>query len=77
MADDLARVLFHLGTIARIGSDWERGFARSILRQSRNPGWRPSARQLETMRGLVDQMFSRREPGADDFDVIEEGGREG
>lgn len=39
-------------------SEWERDFARSILAQSKRRKWKPSPKQIQIMRGLVDDMFA-------------------
>lgn len=54
----LEALLFHLRPIAAGSSDdWATGFSKSILKQARNPRWRPSQKQRETMERLVAEAF--------------------
>ena len=57
--------LHWLPTIARRStSDWARGFAQSVLAQSRRRNWKPSPKQLTLMRRLASELF------AEDDDLI-------
>lgn len=61
-------LLYHMQSISRGGgTDWEVGFARSILRQSKNASWRPSLKQENIMRRLVAERFEEDE----DIDLFE------
>lgn len=65
-------LLFHFKTLARKApSEWDRKFARSILRCAKRPEWSPSPRQLYVMRQMVAAMFD-----SETIDLIEtdEGG---
>ena len=42
---------------AAAASKWTRGFAKSVLRQSRRRGWEPTPKQLAMMRRLVAELF--------------------
>lgn len=64
-------LLFHMPTVARVAtSDWAKGFAQSIARQSRRRGWHPSPKQEALMRRLVAELFHAQE-GDDDAQLIE------
>ena len=55
---EVERLLFHMPTVAaRAQNEWARGFAQSIVRQSRRRGWHPSLKQLSVMRELVADLF--------------------
>ncbi len=61
-------LLHHFPTIVdRSDDEWTRNFARSILRQARNPRWRPSEKQLEIMQRLVADLLRM----TDGFEVLE------
>ncbi|WP_421906758.1 hypothetical protein [Mameliella sp.] len=71
-ADELERLLHYMPTIAREATnEWAKGFAGSVLRQSRRRGWEPSPKQLSMMRRLVSDLFAH---GYDEgeIDVIED-----
>lgn len=71
--EEIERLLHHMPTVAQLAEEtWARGFARSVLKQSRRQGWTPSPRQLPLMRGLVSALFTRPEGGADNIQVIED-----
>ena len=38
-------------------TDWERGFVKSVRRQSFRPGWQPSAKQAPILNGFIDRLF--------------------
>ena len=68
---ELERLLHHLPAIA--GGDeneWVTGFARSILRHAKRPGWRPSTKQMSMMRRLVSDLFARGDEG--ELELFEE-----
>ena len=57
--DELERLLHHMPTVARGATNtWASGFAWSIVRQGKRPGWRPSPKQLSIMRRLVSDLFA-------------------
>lgn len=68
--DEVERLVYHMKSIAGTGDAWSTGFARSILRNSKRPGWVPSEKQLSCMRNLVADLFANR---SDDPEVIERG----
>lgn len=70
----LEELLYHMKSIARVASsDWERNFARSILRHARRPSWEPTTRQEQVMRRLVSEKMSHNSNDtADNIEVIEE-----
>lgn len=48
----------YMAAVARDAADpWARDFAMSIMRQSRNPQWQPSLKQLGIMRRLAEDLF--------------------
>lgn len=56
---ELERLLHHMPAIAKgTTNEWATGFARSILRQAKRPGWRPSTKQLSMMRRLISDLFA-------------------
>ncbi|MBL3553189.1 hypothetical protein [Rhodovulum sulfidophilum] len=69
---DLARLLWHMPTVvSHARSEWAEGFAKSIIRQSRRRNWRPSEKQLGTMRRLVSELFIHPREESE-FQVIED-----
>lgn len=69
---EIERLLHHLPTVARLAEEtWAKGFALSVLKQSRRRGWTPSAQQLPVMRGLVDDLFTRTSDDEGEFNPIE------
>lgn len=72
-SDDIERLLHHMPTVAaHAENEWAAGFARSICRQSRRRGWKPSPKQLPLMRRLVSDLFAHAGNEEGDFDVIED-----
>lgn len=66
---ELERALHHMPAVAeRATNTWAAGFARSILRQSRRKGWKPTPKQSEIIRRLVAELFA---DAGDDAPVIE------
>ena len=50
--------LHWLPTVAKAATDeWAQGFAKSILGQSRRRNWKPTPKQLATMRRMVAELF--------------------
>ncbi len=43
--------------MASDGDEWARGFAKSIARAGKRPGWRPSPKQEFIMRRMVQDLF--------------------
>jgi len=69
---EIERLLHHLPTVARLAEEtWAKGFALSVLKQSRRRGWTPSAKQLPLMRGLVNDLFTCASDDEGDFNPIE------
>jgi len=63
--------LHHLKAVANGPNDeWSTNFARSVLRQAKNPMWQPTAKQLRVMERLVDEALGF-DPH-DDTQLIEE-----
>ena len=70
---EIERLLHHLPTVAQLAEEtWAKGFALSVLKQSRRQGWPPTPKQLPVMRGLVSALFTRTEDGAENIQVIED-----
>jgi hypothetical protein len=68
---EIERLLFHMGAVAsQTTNEWSSKFAQSILRQRNRKNWKPSDKQIATMRRLVIDLFSFRE-NVTDFDLIE------
>lgn len=67
----IERLLHYMPHVVSSGDEWERGFAKSVLRQSRRRGWTPSEKQIPIMQEMVNDLFRpiREEGGS--FDVIE------
>ncbi|KZX99568.1 MULTISPECIES: hypothetical protein [unclassified Sulfitobacter] len=69
---EVERLLHHLPTVAQWSEEtWAKGFALSVLKQSRRRGWTPSAKQLPVMRQLVNDLFSRASDEEGEFNPIE------
>ena len=67
---EIERLLFHMPTVARLAkTDWAKGFAKSVMGQSRRKRWRPSEKQIAIMRELVSDLF--RQEQEDDCSLIE------
>ena len=61
-------LIHHMPGVVRYAEDdWTRGFAQSVLRQSRNRNWSPSPKQLGVMQRLVGDLFNE-----DNFAVFED-----
>ncbi|MBT8389648.1 MAG: hypothetical protein HKO95_04760 [Rhodobacteraceae bacterium] len=61
MTRNFEELLFHMKAIARSSDEWAAGFARSILKQSKRPSWRPSTKQEAVMQRLVAERFTETE----------------
>lgn len=48
--------------------DWAKGFAKSIARHGKRPGWKPSDKQAWIMRRMVAELGTAPEP---EFEVVE------
>lgn len=56
---EIERLTYHMKTVARDAENiFASGFARSILRQSKKPGWTPSPKQMSVMQALVADLFA-------------------
>lgn len=69
---DVDRLLFTWGSVIRDSKGWARGFALSIQRDRKKPGWHPSAKQLSVMRRMVAELPAYEGDG--DFQIIEREG---
>ena len=68
-ARTVEELAFHMPAVAQHAENtWAKGFAKSIVAQSRRKNWTPSPKQIGVMRRLVADLFT--EP--DDFELIEE-----
>ncbi|MFV0411251.1 MAG: hypothetical protein ACK5LJ_16585 [Paracoccus sp. (in: a-proteobacteria)] len=65
---EVDRLLFSWGRVIGQAQGWARGFALSIQRDRKKPGWMPSPKQMAVMQRLVAEL-----PQAlpEDFDLIE------
>lgn len=70
---NLEELLFHMPTVARLAkTDWAKGFALSVVKQSNRRNWTPSAKQYALIRQLVSELFSRPyDQSSEDVDLIE------
>ncbi len=69
---EIERLLHYMPTVAeQAGETWAKGFARSIVRQSRRRGWKPTEKQLPVMQRLVSELFTDRCTDPEDIQVIE------
>ncbi len=71
---EIARLLYHMPVVAeRASNPWTKQFAENMAKRARFRNWKPSQRQTQIMRQLVEDLF--RSPAAgDDLVVIEEEG---
>lgn len=65
---EVDRLLFSWGRVIAQAEGWSRGFALSIQRDRRRPGWMPSGKQLAVMQRLVAELPQEM---PDNVDVIE------
>ena len=69
---NIEELLFHMPTVAKTASsDWAKGFALSVVQQSRRRGWKPSDKQVAIMRTMVSELFTVRRSDDDDLSLIE------
>lgn len=66
---EVDRLLFSWGRVIADAQGWTRGFALSIQRDRKKPGWLPSAKQLSVMQRLVAELPAV--AGEDDADLID------
>jgi len=65
-------LVFHMPTVARMaGTDWAKGFALSVVAQSRRRNWKPTPKQLGMMRRMVSELFTALRDDDDDLFLIE------
>jgi hypothetical protein len=70
----LEEQLYHLKHVSRgHGDQWSVNFARSILRQAKNPKWKPTARQQPIIEKLINEsrFGDDTDTGPDDIELIE------
>ena len=65
---EVDRLLFSWRRVIATASGWTRGFALSIQRDRKKPGWTPSRKQLAVMQRLVAELP---QDLPDDVDLIE------
>ena len=53
---EVDRLLFRWGRVVADAQGWARGFALSIQRARKKPGWTPTAKQLAVMRRMVAEL---------------------
>ena len=69
-------LLWSWPTVCKAASnDWAKGFALSIMRQSKRRNWQPSPKQHALMNRMVNEGYPHRGhfDGCDDFDLIDRG----
>ena len=66
---EVDHLLFSWGRVIADARGWARGFALSVQRDRKKPGWRPSSRQLAVMQRLVAEL--PQVAGEDEPDLIE------
>lgn len=64
--EEVDRLLFSWGRVIANARGWERGFALSIQRDRKRPGWKPSHKQLSVMHRLAAAADRIRPPSADE-----------
>jgi hypothetical protein len=70
--DEIERLIYHMPTVARLAeNDFAKGFAHSVMKQSRRKGWKPSLKQLPVMRELVSDLFTHDPDQGGDIQLIE------
>lgn len=67
---EVDHLLFSWPRVIADARGWSRGFALSIQRDRKKPGWVPSVRQLSVMRRLVAELPAV--VGEDEPDLIED-----
>jgi len=59
-------ILWSWPTVMKVAKDeWTRNFAKSIARQSRRRGWKPTPRQHALMSKIVADIYRRDDPDED------------
>lgn len=53
---EVDHLLFRWGRVVADARGWARGFALSIQRDRKKPGWSPSAKQLAVMQRMVAEL---------------------
>lgn len=53
---EVDRLLFRWGRVVADAQGWARGFALSIQRARKKPGWTPTAKQLAVMQRMVAEL---------------------
>lgn len=66
---DVDQLLFSWGRVIANAKGWERGFALSIQRDRKRPGWHPSHKQFAVMERLVAATQQGRGPVGHDDDL--------
>jgi phage gp16-like protein len=70
--DAIERLLHHMPAVtANAENTWAKGFAQSVVKQSRRKGWKPTAKQLSVMQGLVADLFAYGSDDGEEFNPIE------
>ena len=54
--EEVDRLLFVWGRVVADATGWARGFALSIQRDRKKPGWLPTSKQLSVMRRMVAEL---------------------
>lgn len=65
---EVDQLLFSWGRVIADATGWARGFALSIQRDRKKPGWHPTPKQQAMMRRLVAELPA---VSGEDIDLIE------
>ena len=72
MNRSIPEIMFHWpAVVSRADTDFAKGFARSVARQARRPGWRPTAKQLPIMERMVSDLFTSADDEGEEISLIE------
>ncbi|WP_232830404.1 hypothetical protein [Oceanicella sp. SM1341] len=72
----LDELLYYMRSVAgRSDNEWERNFARSMLRHGKRTTWHPSPKQERIMRRMVSEMLTDEDASLIDDESTDEGGR--
>jgi hypothetical protein len=69
---EVERLIYYMPSVAiHAENTWAKGFAQSVVKQSRRKNWTPSLKQLSVMRGLVSDLFAYARDDVEEFNPIE------
>ncbi|MEQ8294844.1 MAG: hypothetical protein RIA08_21810 [Roseovarius sp.] len=71
--EEIERLLYHMpAAVSWTENTWAANFGRSIIRQANRRRWAPSPKQLNIMRTMVSDLFSRGVKEEGELQVIED-----